>query len=547
MPPKLKTALKALAYIAFFIAALVLFVIVTLPLDALEDYLVRKASDEHGADLEITELSMWGLSGLQLEGVTLTPRPSPEEVAEMRAAREARAAWEARQKGAEGAAGSAPAADGGAGAPATGAPTAGAPAAGTPAAGAPAAGAPGVPPAGPGGDPAAIAAAARAARGKTGAGADPTGAGLGTTIPPAGDGAVTGATAAAQADAPPPVPPGPQPLFIESLRVRVALMKLLGDLTDGQVFNEEAEAELEAVMLGGTIEARLERTLEHIDITASVRGLDLSRLTGLSELLPLPLVGGFDGEIDIEVPLDDAGRFRFASTSGAISLTMSDAVIGPGRIEAEGLRNMGGFFDVPRLRLDALGGKINFEQRRATFEEFAFRGKDLEGGISGFVQLANNVELFNPMAYLRFKFSDEFLEREKGIGALMRTVPEIKRGTGGDGFTGFRVSLNAGTKRLAWRPAPRDPFGARPAPGAAPDRGTPTVQPGRGRIPRPTSRPPRMNPVPRATGTDEMPTVDDVVEPPPEMPLDEPIEPIEPVEPIEDEGKEGEGEGEGEE
>lgn len=527
MPPKLKTALKALAYIAFFVAALVLFVVLTLPLDALEDYLVRKASDEYGADLEITELSMWGLSGLEFEGVTLTPRPSPEEIAEIRAAREARAAWEARQKEkaaaveGEGAAGTA-----GAAAETAGDPTAK-----------------------PSDPAAAVAAAARAARATDGEGTgDPTEGGEATGAPAAGDGAMKARAARAARlaaappaeDKPPPVPAGPQPLFVESLRVRVALMKLVGDLSDGQVFNEAGEVELEAAMLGGTIAARVERTAEHFDITASFRGLDLSRMALLGELLPLPIVGGFDGEVDLEVPVDDAGRPRLASTTGQVSLTMSDAVIGPGRIESDSLRNVGGFFDVPRLRLDAFGGKIAFEQRRASFEDFAFRGKDLEGDLSGEVQLANSVEQFNPRAYLRFKFGDEFLEREKGIGVLMRTVPEIKRGTAGDGFTGFAVSKNARTQRLAWRPTPRNPYGARGA-SPAPARATPSARPGRARIPRPTSRPPRTRPSAPEPALDE-------VTPKGEEPVVE--EPMldEPAELPADEGGEGEGEGgEGEE
>ncbi|MCB9552032.1 MAG: type II secretion system protein GspN [Myxococcales bacterium] len=528
MPPKLKTALKALAYIAFFLAALVLFVVLTLPLDALEDYLVRKASDEYGADLEITELSMWGLSGLEFEGVTLTPRPSPEEIAEIRAAREARAAWEARQKekaaAAEG--------EGAAGAGAAGEKAGAAAAPSDPAA--------------------ALAAAARAARTTDGEGTgDPTEGGEATDgeavgAPAAGDGAMKARAARAARvaaaavkpadDKPPPVPSGPQPLFVESLRVRVALLKLIGDLSDGQVFNEAGEVELEAEVLGGSISARVERTVEHFDITASFRGLDLSRLTVLGEVLPLPIVGGFDGEVDLEVPVDDAGRPRLASTTGQISLTMSDAVIGPGRIESDSLRNVGGFFDVPRLRLTSFGGKIAFEQRRASFEDFAFRGQDLEGDLSGELQLANSVEQFAPRAYLRFKFSDDFLEREKGIGVLMRTVPEIKRGTGGDGFTGFAVTKNARTQRLAWRPTPRNPYGARGASPSPPARATPSARPGRARIPRPTSRPPRTRPSAPEPALDEVTKGEETV-------IEEAV-PEEPVELPSDEGGEG---GEGEE
>lgn len=527
MPAKLKAALKGLGYAAFFLVALLAFVYLTLPLDALEDYLVRKVSDEYGADLEITELSMWGLSGLEMEGVTLTPRPTPEEIAEIRAAREARAAWQARQQAAA----------------AEGAEDDEAPAGAAPAA---APGKPGATPAGsdkPTDGPAkpGDSASGKAAPGKRAPG--------------------TRADDTAQAkpkDQPPPIPPGPQPLYVESLRAEVALGKLIGDLMDGRIFNEEGEAALEAALLGGKLEARVTRTPGQMDVDATFDGLDLGQLTVLRTLLPLPIVGQFEGEVDLEVPLDEDGRFRLGSTTGFITLNLSNAVLGPGQIEAEALKNFGGFFDVPRLTLASFGGRINFEQRRAEFENFAFRGKDLEGDLTGSVQLANNLERFNPRAYLRFKFSEEFLERESAIGTLMRTVPEIRRGTGGDGFTGFGITLNTRKGSLAWRPTPRNPYGPRTSvrDRAAPPR--PTVRGGRdalrdrtgGRTRLPSKRPTRP-PVRRPSAFDRKPTPTED-EPPIEDETTKEVEPaLEPEAAAEDtvveDGAEGEEGEEGEE
>ncbi len=94
----LKGALKYLGYTAFFLLALIAFVYWTLPTDEVKAYLVRKASDEYIADLDITHLSTWGLAGVEAEGITFTPRPSPEQLAEIREARQARAAWEEAKK-----------------------------------------------------------------------------------------------------------------------------------------------------------------------------------------------------------------------------------------------------------------------------------------------------------------------------------------------------------------------------------------------------------------------------------------------------------------
>ncbi len=523
MPPKLKAALKALGYVVFFIAALLFFVYVTLPLDALESYMVRKASDEYGADLEITELSMWGLSGLEMEGVTLTPRPTPEEITEIREAREARAAWQARQQ--------AKAAEAEADEPEE--------------------------KAGEKADPAGAPAA-----GKPGADDGPTKGAPGPKTTTKAQMDKAAAEKAAEDDKPPPVPAGPQPLYVESLRARVALGKLIGDLMDGKLLNEDAEAVLEARLLGGSIEARVEKNSENTHLVANFAGLDLAQLTVLRALLPLPVVGAFDGEIDLEVPLDDDGKLRLASAGGHLSLSLSNAVLGPGRIESDDLRNFGGFFDVPRLTLAQFGGKINFERRRAVFEDFAFRGKDLEGDLTGYVQLANKLERFNPRAYLRFKFAEDFLEREKGIGVLMRTVPQIKRGTGGDGYTGFAVSMRndpkTRKKRLAWRPTPRNPYGPRTSVrDAKPTR--PSVRPGRGALRERNTRTPtrrsrtrlptrKPTPVNRKT-PDPVEAPEDAPEPEAEEEVGEEEDDDTEAEPSEDgaEKEEGEGEDEGEE
>ena len=49
-------------------------------------YLVRLASDTYNADLEITDLSVGGLSGITAEGVMIRPRPSPELLAKIKEA-----------------------------------------------------------------------------------------------------------------------------------------------------------------------------------------------------------------------------------------------------------------------------------------------------------------------------------------------------------------------------------------------------------------------------------------------------------------------------
>ena len=411
----LKSLLKYTGYVAFFAVALVLFFYWTLPLKEVEDYLVRKASDEYNADLSIAALSTWGVSGVQAEGVTVTPRPTVEEMEVLREAREARAAWkqakadraeaEAAEKKNPAAAAEEPKAPD---APAAAAPTTAKPADAGPSAG----------PEKPD---------------------DKKGAKK----------SKLGPKTAANETKPPPIPRGPQPLHLEVLRARVSPFALAAGAFEGR---------LEASLLGGEITAEISRNSEQIKVNASWSALDLQELRVLESALPLPMVGSVEGSVDMEIPVSDQGATRLASATGKVELKISAAQIGPGTLESEKLGAFGRF-DVPNVRIAELGGRLEFEKRRATFENFEFHGKDVEGDISGYIQLANKLERWGPRAYLRFRFSDEFMEKNKDVKTAMSSIPYVKRGTARDGYTGFAVT--GSITQPKWRPRKDNPYGKR--------------------------------------------------------------------------------------
>ncbi len=415
----LKGALKYLGYTAFFLLALIAFVYWTLPTDEVKAYLVRKASDEYNADLDITHLSTWGLAGVEAEGITFTPRPSPEQLAEIREARQARKAWEEAKKAkAEDAAKEkTEAAKAGAGDEESGGDAEDL-AAAVAKAGAE--------------DPTKVAAAKVAAGKKKPAGKDPKDA------------------KEAKEDKPPPIPAGPQPLLVESLRAKVSPFDLIGGVIDGR---------LEAALLGGTVEVDFNRHAEQLDVDAHWDGLDLGQLSVLRSVLPLPLVGGFEGQVDVEIPRNDKGQLRLASMTGTVDLKVADARLGPGRIESDKLGAFP-FFDVPAVRVAELGGKLTFGKRRATFENFAFTGKDVEGEISGYVQLANDLKRWGPRAFLRFKFSDAFVKENREVKTAMSSIPYLRQGTDRDGFTGFAVTGTLPAPK--WRPRKTNPYRTTP-------------------------------------------------------------------------------------
>lgn len=371
-------------YVAFFVFALAVFIYLTLPLDTVRAYLVRKAADEYGADLVIEDLSTWGLSGLHAENVSLTFRPTPEEEAAMETAREARKAWEAAHGGDKKA------------------------------------------------DPAAKTAETGAeddTAGETGAAGSKKVAKR--TPEPADEGDVAGLAAKLEkggdeksedkAGAAPPLPMGPRPITIESFKAKIGLMALLRGAKAGAV---------EASIAGGSLEAVLDNDPEGYHLTGKWDAIDLRQLAFLRRKLDLPIAGTFGGDVDVQVPTADAGKLKLPNATGHVALKVADASLGPGKLAT---------FEVPLARITGIDGKLVLDKKKATIEHFDITGKELEGELTGYIDLKDSLARFGPRLHLRFKLGDEFLEAHKDLKVLLTSMPKIKAATS-EGYTGLMVN-----------------------------------------------------------------------------------------------------------
>ena len=367
----LKSLLKYVGYTAFFLVALVCFIYLTLPFDQLESYLVRKASDEYNADLDIVSLSTWGLMGLEAEGVTFTPRPTPEQLAEIEAARLDLIAWEAAREAKKAAAA--------------------------------AAAAPKAPPLAGAGDTAKGAAKAKNGKQKQ---SEPV-------------------------EERPKIPDPPAPILVNVLRVGISPWKpwALPDAFEGR---------LEAELLGGSVEADVDRGEEEVTLAARWEGLDLTRISVLRDALPLPLAGTLEGLVEVGVPVNDAGKPQLGGIEGKVELKLAAAELGPGRVPAK----LGAFdfFDAPKARIGDLTGRIEFEpnKRRATLHDFQFKGADAEGQITGYIQIDNRLKRWGPRLHLRIKLDEPFVK--KNSLSILTGNRKVKRGIDEDGFLGLGMS-----------------------------------------------------------------------------------------------------------
>ncbi len=374
------------AYTAFFGFTLVLFVYLTLPLDTVKAYLVRKFADEYGADLAIEDLSTWGVLGVEAENVTLTFRPTPEEESAMEAAAEARKAWQA-EHGKNGDADKGDKADKTAKAEGADKP---AKVEGSEAAG----GAPGAAPKAAASD-----------------GAEKSEYGEKAEKPTA-----------------PPAVVGPQPIEIGALRVRLGLLGLLkGSLT----------AIVKGELAGGTLEAEVTKASDGLHAVGNWDTLDLRELSFLRRKLGVPVTGLLSGDLDVDVPSTDEGKLRMSSAQGHIALKLAEASLGPGKVPGKSI----GFdtVDVPQVRIQGIDGKLVLDKKRATVDHFDIVGKDLEGELTGYIELKDAFARMAPRLHIRFKLGDEFLEAHKDVKVLMSSVPKLKSAQA-DGYTGLMIN-----------------------------------------------------------------------------------------------------------
>ena len=285
-----------------------------------------------------------------------------------------------------------------------------------------------------------------AAQGKTGAGGSAGAPASEAAKTPEGDTDSKAAKVAAKVDAKnaPERPENPsKTVELDRLKLAAAPLKLIGGAVDGT---------LEAELIGGTINATIVQGEDEIDLDATIKGLDASKLDVLRKLLELPIVGTLGSEIDLQLPITENAKGKKApdltALSGTIGLSLDNVAVGPGQIKTNSKTGFP-FFDVPKTRITRLGGQIVFARKRATFEKFKISGKDLEGELTGYATLMSKLDDWRLNAHLNLKFSDAFLTDNRDVKVAMSSSPYLRRGQS-NGYTGFNIHGTVG--KVKFRP-----------------------------------------------------------------------------------------------
>lgn len=174
-------------------------------------------------------------------------------------------------------------------------------------------------------------------------------------------------------------------------------------------------------VLGGTIATRISG-MSTTRVRIDVEDIDLAKgnMKGFSGI---DFAGEIEAHADLLLP-------RAAGAAGAPAEPDLSQASGSITLETKGLAINGGTanitvaqfgpdptpFDLPKIVIGDMTGKVKIEKGAATVEEFKSKSADLETALSGTIKLAKRVEYSEPALEVRVKADPEFQKRLGPLG-----------------------------------------------------------------------------------------------------------------------------------
>jgi type II secretion system protein N len=243
-----------------------------------------------------------------------------------------------------------------------------------------------------------------------------------------------------------------------------------------------------------------------------VHGVNMGELPGIRESINLPLGGTLKMQMDVR---SETGKY--ADANGSISFTCADCVLGDGKtpLKVAGNPFLSGGLTLPRTRLGDLGGRIAITKGVAKLQGVEAKSADLEVSLEGEVTLHDPLPQSTVNAYLRFKFSDAFLQKAAAVQTMLQLAGA--QGKRPDGAYGMKLGGRLGQMTSVL--SPTSPFmgGSPPSPRQGSHAQlTPSSPPRPLQLPGPTPPPPPPPTV--AEAPPPPPPPPPVAEPPPPPP-----------------------------
>jgi type II secretion system protein N len=179
-----------------------------------------------------------------------------------------------------------------------------------------------------------------------------------------------------------------------------------------------------AKLMGGSVTARASG-LSTTRLVVDVKGLDLSKgnLKGFSGI---DFAGTVNGQLDVRVPRVPAAPNTppepdLAQASGSLTLSTQGLAVngGTANITIPQYGPDPSPFDLPRIVLGDVTGKVTLDKGAATIDKLEGSSADLELKVTGTVKLAKRLEYSEQNIELRLKPDPEFQKRLGMLGAAL--------------------------------------------------------------------------------------------------------------------------------
>ena len=207
------------------------------------------------------------------------------------------------------------------------------------------------------------------------------------------------------------------------------------------------------------------------EIEANLSGIELKSLPFLAKALAGKQIEGVvAGSASLLLAKD------ISQSSGKLDLTIENAKLASFQMPIAQWGNQP--FTIPELKLGTMKAEIDITDGAATFKEVKFTGSpDIEAQLEGYALLRQPLGQTELRAYLKFKFSDGFFQRNPKF-SIMQGEATLKSAQRPDRFFGFMVEGPIGVPALLRRtPSPNPPGNLTPPKGGAAAPNVPSAVP----------------------------------------------------------------------
>jgi len=159
------------------------------------------------------------------------------------------------------------------------------------------------------------------------------------------------------------------------------------------------------------------RSGEKMQIEMTLQHVDLMQQKILAKLLGVPVMGQLSGDVAM------AFEKNLSNAKGQAQLQLQTTAAGPGDLKG---------FSIPRVNIGTLSTEIKIDNGRAKIEKFQHTQGDFTAQMTGQATLRTSLAMSSLDACVKFKFDNNFLEKNSKFQAVLQLAEvSLRKDPGG--------------------------------------------------------------------------------------------------------------------